>query len=70
MKQNVDKKRGNCNNYCINNMKNTTKNDVTGDALKSKVSNKKYIDNYDLIQWNKPIKKPLPKQENGIGIKD
>jgi hypothetical protein len=53
-------------------MKNTTKNDVTGDALKSKASNKKYIDNYDLIQWNKPIKKPQSKEipENGIGIKD
>lgn len=35
----------------------TTKNDITGDKLKSKVPSKKYSDNYDKIFAKKPPKK-------------
>lgn len=35
-----------------------TKNDITGDALVSKASNQKYIDNYDLIFRKNKVEEP------------
>ena len=41
----------------------TTKNDVTGDLLKSKTNTQKYRDNWDLIfNKNKDVKKEKPKE--------
>lgn len=39
-----------------------TKNDVTGDKLQSKTSNKKYRDNWDLIFKNYKDVKDKPKE--------
>lgn len=40
----------------------TAKNDITGDSLRSKSSNQKYVDNYDAI-FRKSDKKDEKKEE-------
>lgn len=39
----------------------TTKNDITGDALKTKPASEKYRDNWDRIFGQKKKDKPKPK---------
>ena len=42
------------------------KNDVTGDAIKSKETNQKYRDNYDRIFKKKRVKTKRPRSSAGL----
>jgi hypothetical protein len=46
----------------------TTKNDITGDKLASKKTNKNFRDNYDLIKWDSE-KDEKREPKNSINIR-
>jgi hypothetical protein len=47
----------------------TTKNDITGDSIKSKINNKKYRDNWDII-FNNKQKTEKKESERNSTVKD
>ena len=42
----------------------TTRNDITGDAIKTKPASQKYYDNYDAIFGKKPVSETNDKPDN------